>query len=94
MSTTHGFFSCVALLLFFSSSCSAVKSKPSTSNDNAHLTTSGVIDTFLINIVVFVVLMVIFEYNRFYKQIYLKRMQNKFKVDPSPCPAQPLPASL
>lgn len=49
-------------------------------NDNSHMSTWELIENLLINLSVFVVLIIIFESNRFYKQIYLKRLQNKFRV--------------
>lgn len=49
-------------------------------NDNAHLTIEGMITTLIINVFVFAVLMLTFESNRFYRQIYLKRLQNRFRA--------------
>jgi hypothetical protein len=49
-------------------------------NDNAHLSIRGMVETVIINFVMFVILMLVFESNRFYKQIYLKRLQNRFRV--------------
>jgi hypothetical protein len=49
-------------------------------NDNDHLSIQGMIETLFINLFSFIVLMLIFESNRFYKQIYLKRLQNRFRV--------------
>lgn len=49
-------------------------------NDNTHLSVEGMFETLGINFGVFVILMMIFESNRFYKQIYLKRLQNRFRV--------------
>lgn len=42
------------------------------------LSTRGMLLTFLVNVVLFVLLMLFFEFNRHYKQIFLKRYQNKF----------------
>jgi len=50
-------------------------------NDNSHLSTFGLVETLLLSLVSFVVFMAIFESNRFYKQIYLKRLQNKFRIN-------------
>lgn len=38
------------------------------------------VETICINVFVFICLTLIFESNRFYKQIYLKRLQNRFRV--------------
>ena len=57
-----------------------VPSQPINPNDNAHLSDTGVIETVIINVSAFIVLLMVFESNRFYKQIYLKRLQNKFRV--------------
>lgn len=48
-------------------------------NPNQHISTMGMITTLLINIGVFVLVQWIFEVNRFYKQIYLKRLQKRFE---------------
>lgn len=57
-------------------------------NDNSHLSVMGMIETLVLNFIMFIILLLIFESNRFYKQIYLKRLQNKFRVSDSPrvCP--------
>ncbi len=49
-------------------------------NSNANLSSIGMVETLAINIGAFILFMMIFESNRFYKQIYLKRLQNKFQV--------------
>lgn len=49
-------------------------------NDNAHLSVSGMIETLLLSMAAFVFFMLVFESNRFYQQIYLKRLQNRFRV--------------
>ena len=49
-------------------------------NSNENYTEMGILETILINIACFVVLMGLFESNRYYKQIYLKRLQNRFQV--------------
>ena len=48
-------------------------------NPNQHISTMGMITTLLINIGVFVLIQWVFEVNRFYKQIYLKRLQKRFE---------------
>ena len=53
---------------------------PRYDNPNQHLSTLGMIITLGINIGVFVVLVAVFEIHRFYKQIYLKRLQKRFEV--------------
>ena len=52
-------------------------------NDNSHLSVMGMIETLVLNFIMFIILLLIFESNRFYKQIYLKRLQNKFRVSDS-----------
>lgn len=49
-------------------------------NPNHHLSTSGMLITLGINLGVFVALVGVFEIHRFYKQIYLKRLQKRFEV--------------
>ena len=49
-------------------------------NPNHHLSTSGMLITLGINLGVFVALVGVFEVHRFYKQIYLKRLQKRFEV--------------
>ena len=49
-------------------------------NSNENYTEMGILETILINIACFVVLMGLFESNRYYRQIYLKRLQNRFQV--------------
>lgn len=49
-------------------------------NPNQHLSTNGMLITLGINIAVFTVLVAVFEVHRFYKQIYLKRLQKRFEV--------------
>lgn len=49
-------------------------------NNNSHLSIHGMVVTLILNFISFAVLMLIFESNRFYKQIYLKRLQNRFRV--------------
>lgn len=49
-------------------------------NPNQHLSTNGMLITLGINIGVFTVLVAVFEVHRFYKQIYLKRLQKRFEV--------------
>eukprot|EP01031_Cornospumella_fuschlensis_P031102 gene31102-37587_t len=56
------------------------KAIPINPNDNEHLTDSGVVQTVFINMGVCIILLMIFEYNRFFKQIYLKRLQNRFRI--------------
>lgn len=53
---------------------------PDNPNSNKNLSALGMVETLGINLCVFVILIAIFESNRFYKQIYLKRLQNKFQV--------------
>ena len=53
---------------------------PRYDNPNQHLSTLGMLITLGINIGVFVVLVAVFEIHRFYKQIYLKRLQKRFEV--------------
>ena len=53
---------------------------PAYDNPNQHLSTQGMLITLGINLVVFVVLVAVFEIHRFYKQIYLKRLQKRFEV--------------
>jgi Late exocytosis, associated with Golgi transport len=61
-----------------------------TGNDNNQLdlSTRGMIYTLIINIVVFVCILIFFEVNRFYRQIFLKRYQKRFiekgRVPPKP----------
>ena len=52
-------------------------------NSNEHYSEIGMVETVCINLTVFVAVMGLFEANRFYKQIYLKRLQNRFKVKSS-----------
>jgi hypothetical protein len=40
----------------------------------------GMAEGLALNFVVFCILVLIFESNRFYKQIYLKRLQNRYVV--------------
>ena len=51
-------------------------------------TTNGMLTTLLISMLGFVVIQATFEYNRNYKQIYLKRLQKRFihvgRVPPEP----------
>ncbi len=49
-------------------------------NSNANLSALGMVETLGINIAFFIIFMAVFESNRFYKQIYLKRLQNRFQV--------------
>ena len=49
-------------------------------NSNENYTQIGMLETILINIACFIVVMALFESNRYYKQIYLKRLQNRFQV--------------
>jgi hypothetical protein len=49
-------------------------------NDNAHLSVTGLVETLFISIAVTIIIMILFEKYRFYKQIYLKRLQNRFLV--------------
>lgn len=49
-------------------------------NPNHHLSTNGMLITLGINLAVFIVLVAVFEVHRFYKQIYLKRLQKRFEV--------------
>jgi hypothetical protein len=60
----------------------AIKSPISKSNpnDNSHLTTDGTVETLIVAAVVGVIFVILFEKYRFYKQIYLKRLQNRFRV--------------
>ena len=48
-------------------------------NPNQHISTMGMITTLAINIGVFIAIQWVFEVNRFYKQIYLKRLQKRFE---------------
>jgi hypothetical protein len=48
-------------------------------NPNQHLSTKGMLITLGINLVMFVILVGVFEAHRFYKQIYLKRLQKRFE---------------
>ena len=48
-------------------------------NPNQHISTMGMITTLAINIGVFIAIQGLFEVNRFYKQIYLKRLQKRFE---------------
>ena len=48
-------------------------------NPNQHLTTGGMFITFIISLCCFLIVQGIFETNRFYKQIYLKRLQKRFE---------------
>jgi hypothetical protein len=48
-------------------------------NPNQHLSTGGLFVTLVINVIIFAIIQVIFEINRFYKQIYLKRLQKRFE---------------
>ena len=50
------------------------------SNSNENYTQIGMMETVFINLACFVFVMGLFESNRFYKQIYLKRLQNRFQV--------------
>jgi hypothetical protein len=43
-------------------------------------TTTGMLITLMTSMIVFFVIQTIFEYNRYYKQIYLKRLQKRFQV--------------
>jgi hypothetical protein len=62
--------------------------KDSNPNDNNNLTTTGMVETLLISTACFIFVLFVFEANRFYKQIYLKRLQKKFinagRVPPEP----------
>jgi hypothetical protein len=49
-------------------------------NPNQHLSTDGMIMTLAINLVIFWIIQAVFETNRYYKQIYLKRLQKRFQV--------------
>jgi hypothetical protein len=49
-------------------------------NSNRNLSALGMVETLGLAIGAFVILIAIFESNRFYKQIYLKRLQNRFQV--------------
>lgn len=55
---------------------------------NLDLSTRGMIYTLVINIIMFVMLLLFFEFNRHYRQIFLKRLQKRFidigKVPPIP----------
>lgn len=57
-------------------------------NDNKHITFSGVLETLLIAASFALFILIVFETHRFYKQIYLKRYQQKFittnRVPPYP----------
>lgn len=63
-----------------------------TSSDAAvralNLSTEGMILTLLVNVIIFAALLLFFEKNRFYKQIFLKRYQRRFtetgRVPPAP----------
>ncbi len=50
-------------------------------NSNKNLSALGMVETLGLALGAFVVLIAIFESNRFYKQIYLKRLQNRFQVE-------------
>ena len=43
-------------------------------------TTTGLLTTLLVSFVAWTAIQTIFEFNRFYKQIYLKRLQRRFQV--------------
>lgn len=49
-------------------------------DSNQHQTTNGMLTTLLTSVIVFLVIQSIFEYNRYYKHIYLKRLQRRFQV--------------
>lgn len=49
-------------------------------NPNQNITTKGAIATLITSIVIFFMVQAVFEYNRYYKQIYLKRLQKRFEV--------------
>lgn len=49
-------------------------------NDNRHLSAIGMSETLAMSFVGGFIIMAIFEKYRFYKQIYLKRLQNRFRV--------------
>ncbi len=69
-----------ATSLLLSSSSTIAPNPDENKNDNKHLSPQGTAETLAINFFVFIILMMIFESNRFYKQIYLKRLQNRFLV--------------
>jgi hypothetical protein len=52
---------------------------PAYDNPNQHLSTRGMLITLGINLAVFLILVGVFEAHRFYKQIYLKRLQKRFE---------------
>ena len=43
-------------------------------------TTTGLLTTLLVSFVAWIAIQALFEFNRFYKQIYLKRLQRRFQV--------------
>ena len=43
-------------------------------------TTTGLLTTLLVSFVAWIAIQSVFEFNRFYKQIYLKRLQRRFQV--------------
>ena len=49
-------------------------------NSNQQTTTESMTITLLISFFAYVIIQTGFEYNRFYKQIYLKRLQRRFQV--------------
>lgn len=63
-----------------------------TSKDK-NLDTMSMVYTLIINIVLFIFFLVFFEYNRHYKQIFLKRYQKRF-IDIGQVPPQPSDRSL
>ena len=53
-----------------------------------NLSTRGMIYTLVINIIMFVMLLLFFDFNRHYRQIFLKRMQKRF-IDIGRVPKMP-----
>eukprot|EP01038_Epipyxis_sp_PR26KG_P006986 gene6986-9547_t len=58
-------------------------------NTNNNLTAIGMVETLLINLGVFLAVMLVFEINRHYKQIYLKRLQRRFQISKRVPPVPP-----
>ena len=48
-------------------------------------TVHGAITTLITSIVLFILIQACFEFNRYYKQIYLKRLQKRFEVTDEKC---------
>ena len=71
-----------------SSSTTTTTASPDLQYSKLDLSTQGMLTTLFINMIVFVLILGFFEYNRYYRQIFLKRLQRRFiaagRVPPNP----------